>query len=312
MAEQSTTKKFKKNKKRKSARQKDMIKWAWVLIAPTFIGLLVLNIIPVFITGVMSFQSVSTFGESLFIGFQNYIRLFQDIEFWSSLKNTLLYAFIQVPATVVIATILAVLLNSKMEGLSFYRTLYFMPMLAAPAAVAMVWRWLFNSQFGLVNQILQFFGMSGSIQWLSDPNVIIWSLIIVGIWSNIGYNMILVLAGLQEIPKTYYESATLAGANKFQQFFHISLPLLTPQLFFVVVTSLITSLQVFDLVYLMFSNTNPSLINVQTLAYMFYNESFVLGDQGYGAAIAIMLVILISILTFIQLKFQDRWVHYDI
>lgn len=312
MAEQSTTKKFKKNKQGKSARQKDMIKWAWILIAPTFIGLLVLNIIPVIITGVMSFQNVSTFGESVFIGLQNYIRLFQDMEFWSSLKNTLLYAFIQVPATVVIATILAVLLNSKMEGLSFYRTLYFMPMLAAPAAVAMVWRWLFNSQFGLVNQLLQLFGMSGSIQWLADPNVIIWSLIIVGIWSNIGYNMILVLAGLQEIPKTYYESATLAGANKFQQFFHISLPLLTPQLFFVVVTSLITSLQVFDLVYLMFSNTNPSLINVQTLAYMFYNESFVLGDQGYGAAIAIMLVILISILTFIQLKFQDRWVHYDI
>jgi len=154
--------------------------------------------------------------------------------------------------------------------------------------------------------------MEGTIQWLSDPNVILWSLIIVGIWSNIGYNMILLLAGLQEIPRNYYESATLAGANKFQQFFHISLPLLTPQLFFVVVTSMITSLQQFDLVYLMFDTTNPALRNVQTLSYMFYDESFVLGDKGYGAAIAIILVILISILTYVQLKFQDRWVHYDI
>lgn len=301
-----------KNRKRGSESQRNMTMWAWILIAPTFIGLLVLNIIPVFTTGMLSFQKVSTFGESIFIGIQNYMRLFQDMEFWNSLRNTLLYAFIQVPITIVIATILAVLLNTKVKGLSFYRTLYFMPMLAAPAAVAMVWRWLLNSQFGLVNQLLQLFGLSGSIQWLSDPNVILWSLITVGVWSNIGYNMILLLAGLQEIPKTYYESATLAGANKFQQFWHISLPLLTPQLFFVTVTSIITSLQVFDLVYLMFDTTNPALIKAQTLAYMFYNESYVLGDQGYGAAIAIILVVLISILTFVQLKFQDRWVHYDI
>lgn len=311
MSRQSPTKKMNKNKKRMSQRQKNMAIWAWILVAPTFIGLLVLNIVPVFITGGMSFQNVSTFGESTFIAFQNYIRLFQDTEFWNSLQNTLLYAFLQVPITVVIATILAVLVNTKMKGVTFYRTLYFMPMLAAPAAVAMVWRWLFNSEFGLVNQMLQFFGFNGAIQWLSDPHVILWSLIIVGVWSNIGYNMILLLAGLQEIPKTYYESAMLEGANKFQQFFHISLPLLTPQLFFVVVTSLITSLQVFDIIYLMFSTTNPALRNVQSLAYMFYNESFVLGDQGYGAAIAIILVVLISILTYVQLKFQDRWVHYD-
>jgi multiple sugar transport system permease protein len=311
MAEQTTNHSKKKNSGL-SNRKKNMTMWAWILIAPTFIGLLVLNIIPVFLTGIMSFQSVSTFGESFFVNIQNYIRLFQDIEFWQSLRNTLLYAAIQVPITVVIATLLATLLNTRIKGLSFYRTFYFMPMLAAPAAVAMVWRWLLNSEFGLVNQILQFFGMSGTIQWLSDPNVILWSLILVGIWSNIGYNMILILAGLQEIPKNYYESATLAGANKFQQFFHITLPLLTPQLFFVVVTSMITSLQQFDLVYLMFDTTNPSLRNVQTLSYMFYDESFVLGDKGYGAAIAIILVILISILTYVQLKFQDRWVHYDI
>lgn len=310
MVEKTTT----KNKKRKkmSQRQKNMTIWAWILIAPTFIGLLVLNIVPVFLTGILSFQNVSTFGKSFFIGIQNYLRLFQNTEFWYSLRNTLVYSLIQVPLTVIIATVLASLLNTKLKGVSFYRTFFFLPMLAAPAAVAMVWRWLFNSEFGLINQALHFLGLNATIHWLSDPNFILWSLIIVGIWSNIGYNMILLLAGIQEIPKVYYESATLDGASKIQQFFRITLPLLTPQLFFVIVTSLITSLQVFDLVYLMFDTTNPALRDVQSLSYMFYNESFVLGDKGYGAAIAIVLVILISILTYIQLKFQDRWVHYNI
>lgn len=312
MAEQSIANENQKKKTStlKSKQKRNQIMWAWILIAPTFIGLLVLNIIPVILTVVMSFQNVNLLGDSTFIGLQNYSHLLQDPEFWQTLRNTLLYAAIQVPITVVIATVLAALLNTRIKGLSFYRTLYFLPMLAAPAAVAMVWRWLYNSEYGLINQILQLFGLEGNIAWLSDPNVVLWSLIIVGIWSNIGYNMILLLAGMQEIPSTYYEAATLAGANKRQQFIHITLPLLSPQLFFVIVTSLITSLQVFDLVYLLFDRTNPALRNVQSLSYMFYHESFVLGARGYGATIAIILVILISILTYVQFKLQKRWVHY--
>lgn len=299
-------------KSKKQQREKrNTTMWGWALIAPTVVGLLILNIVPIVQTLIMSFQDVSTFGTSTWAGLSNYVRMMGDVEFWQSLQNTLVYGLVQVPITVALSTIAAVLVNSKIKGVQVYRTLYFLPMIAAPAAVAMVWRWMYNSEYGLINAILKVFGISNSIQWLSDPNVVIWSLIIVGIWSSVGYNMILLLAGLQEIPKTYYEAATIDGAGPLKQFFYITLPLLTPQLFFVLVTSIISAFQVFDLIFVMFSVTNPALNNVQSLVYKFYNESFVLNSKGYGAAIVIVLVILIMIVTAIQLRVQKKWVNYD-
>lgn len=300
---------------KKSAHQnrekRNMAMWGWLLIAPTLIGLIVLNIIPVIQTLIMSFQSVSTFGESVWIGFTNYSRMIGDPEFWMSLKNTLLYGFIQVPVTVILSVLLAVLVNQKIKGVQIYRVIYFLPMIAAPAAVAMVWRWMYNSEYGLINGFLQTIGFSGNIQWLYNPQVVIWSLIIVGIWSSVGYNMILLLAGLQEIPKSYYEAADLDGAGPLLKLTKITLPLLTPQLFFVLVTSIINAFQVFDLIFVMFDKTNPALRNVQSLVYMFYNETFVLNDRGYGAAIVIVLVVIIMIVTVFQLVGQKKWVNYD-
>lgn len=298
-------------KKAKLNNKRNMMFWGWILIAPTLIGLLVLNIFPVFQTVYLSFHNVSTFGQSTFIGLKNYIDMFNDINFWKSLSNTLMYAGIQVPITVVLSTLAAVLLNTKIKGLSVYRTLYFLPMIAAPAAVAMVWRWLFNSQYGLINIIMESLGFDGNVQWLSDPNLVLWAVIIVGIWSSIGYNMILLLAGLQEISKDYYEAATMDGASKLRQFFQITLPLLTPQLFFVLVTSIISALQVFDVIFVMFDVTNPSLTSVQSLVYLFFHESYVLNDKGYGSAVIIVLVLIIMIITAIQLVGQKKWVNYD-
>lgn len=291
--------------------KRNMAMWGWLLIAPTLIGLIVLNIIPVIQTLIMSFQSVSTFGESVWIGFTNYSRMIGDPEFWMSLKNTLLYGFIQVPVTVILSVLSAVLVNQKIKGVQIYRVIYFLPMIAAPAAVAMVWRWMYNSEYGLFNGFLQTIGFSGNIQWLYNPQVVIWSLIIVGIWSSVGYNMILLLAGLQEIPKSYYEAADLDGAGPLLKLTKITLPLLTPQLFFVLVTSIINAFQVFDLIFVMFDKTNPALRNVQSLVYMFYNETFVLNDRGYGAAIVIVLVVIIMIVTVFQLVGQKKWVNYD-
>jgi len=308
MSSQSESKKNNESMKINEKRKTTL--WGWALIAPTAVGLIVLNIIPVIQTFIMSFQSVSTFGESTWIGLENYIRMMGDPEFWQSLSNTVVYGLVQVPITVVLSVIAAVLVNQKIKGVEVYRTIYFLPMIAAPAAVAMVWRWMYNSDYGLINTILEFLGFSGNIQWLYDPNVVIWSLIIVGIWSNIGYNMILLLGGLQEIPKDYYEAADLDGAGPVQKLFNITLPLLTPQLFFVLVTSIISAFQVFDLIFVMFDVTNPALVNVQSLVYKFYNETFVLNDQGYGAAIIIVLVILIMIVTVIQWIGQKKWVNY--
>lgn len=308
MATQTATKKLSKLKNREKRENRN---WGWFLIAPTLIGLLILNIFPVIQTFIMSFQNVSTFGISSWIGLDNYTRLVGDPEFWMSFKNTLIYGLVQVPITVILSTIAAVLVNQKIKGVQIYRTIFFLPMIAAPAAIAMVWRWMYNSDYGLINNALRALGFSGNISWLSNPNVVIWSLIIVGIWSAVGYNMILLLAGLQEIPKSYYEAAELDGAGPIRQLFHITLPLLTPQLFFVVVTSIISAFQVFDTIFVMFDVTNPALDHVQSLVYKFYNESFVLNDKGYGAAIVIVLVLLIGIVTILQIIGQRKWVHYD-
>nr|WP_092480461.1 sugar ABC transporter permease [Desemzia incerta] len=297
-------------KKQAVKKNRNTYLWGWLLIAPTAIGLIVLNIIPVFQTLLMSFQNVSTFGTSTFVGLDNYVKMFSDAEFWQSLRNTLVYTVIQVPLTVILSTIAAVLVNTKIKGVGIYRVIYFLPMIAAPAAVAMVWRWLYNSEFGLINTILGYFGLE-NVQWLSDPNVVLWSIIIVGIWSNIGYNMILLLAGLQEIPQEYYEAATVDGAGKIRQFFQITVPLLTPQLFFVLVTSVISALQIFDIIFIMFDVTNPSLNKAQSLVYMFFNESFVLNDKGYGSAVVMVLVVIIMCITAIQLIAQKKWVTYD-
>ncbi len=294
-----------KERKRKAAL------WGWFFIAPTLIGLMILNVIPLFQSLFMSFQNVSTFGTSTFVGLDNYLKMLNDADFWLSLRNTFFYAIVQVPVTIVLSLFFAVLMNTKVKALGLYRTIFFLPMIAAPAAIAMVWRWLFNSEYGLINAVLDKVGYAGSIQWITDPQVAIWSIIIVGIWTNVGYNMILLLAGLKEIPKEYYEAAVVDGAGPMKQFFSITLPLLSPQLFFVSVTSVISALQVFDIIFMMFDRTNLALKSTQSLVYMFFNESFVLNEKGYGSAVAISLVLIIMMITGIQLLAQKKWVTYD-
>ncbi|OOM73596.1 sn-glycerol-3-phosphate transport system permease protein UgpA [Clostridium puniceum] len=284
-------------------------KWGYIMIFPTFIGLMVLNIIPAIQTFILSFEKAGAFGKSTWVGLNNYKRLFQDAAVLQSVLNTLKYAVIVVPATVILSLIVAVLLNKKIKGISAYRTIYFLPMVAAPAAIAMVWRWLFNSEYGLINYLLSIIGISGP-KWLTDPNMGLISIAIVGIWSSIGYNMILLLAGLQEIPKDYYEAASIDGASPLRQFFTITIPLVSPTMFFVVVTSVISAFQVFDVIFMMIDPTNPALGKTQSLVYLFYKYSFTLNDKGYGSAIVMLLLAIIMIITVIQVKCQKKWVNY--
>src|SRR5699024_218747 len=172
-----------------------------LLVAPTIIGLVILNIIPIFQTIYMSFFEVGAFGRDLsFVGFDNYIRLFQDEQIRQATWNTFKYTLMYVPPTIIISLLLAVLLNQKIAGRGIYRTIYFLPMVAAPAAVTMVWRWLYNKDFGLINYLLNKIGIE-SIAWIEDPKIALYSIVIIGIWSQIGYCMVLFLSGLQEIPK---------------------------------------------------------------------------------------------------------------
>lgn len=285
--------------------------WAWFLIAPTIIGLIILNIIPMIQTFVLSFYKSGDFGRgNIFVGFTNYTKMFADTQVWSAVANTLLYTLIVVPGTIIISLILAVLLNGKIRGQSVFRTIYFIPMVAAPAAVTMVWKWLYNKQFGLINHMLTSVGLPAQ-DWINDPGIALLSISIIGIWSTIGYDMVLLLAGLQEIPKDYYEASDIDGAGPMRKFFMITLPLISPTMFFVTVTAIIQSMQVFDFIYMMIDVTSPAYNSAVSLVYLFYNNSFKYSDKGYGSAVVVLLLVIIMIITAIQLKIEKKWVNYN-
>lgn len=289
--------------------RKDQVIWGYLFIFPTALGLILLNIWPAVQTVILSFQRTIGFGKTEWVGLTNYQKLFGDSEVFRSLINTLIYAVVSIPSIVVLSLLVAVLMNKKIKGLSFYRTIFFLPVVAAPSAVAMIWKWMFNNEYGLINSLLAKIGIDGPA-WLSDPSVAIYSIIIVGVWSAIGNNMVLLLAGLQEIPKDYYEAADIDGATPVQQFFNITLPLVTPTLFFVVVTTVINAFQVFDVIFMMIAQNSEAMYNTQSLAYLFYKHSFILNDKGYGSAIVILLLVIILIITAIQMKLQKKWVNY--
>lgn len=281
--------------------------WGWIFIAPTMIGLLILNFIPIFQTIYQSFFKTGDFGKgNVFVGFKNYEKVFGDSEVWQALWNTFKYAIVEVPISLVIAIFLAVILNKKLKGRSFFRTVFFVPMVAAPAAIAMVWKWLYNSNFGLINNLLGI-----KVNWISHPNIAIYSIAVIGIWSVLGYNMVLILAGLQEVPKDYYEAASLDGANGWHQLINITLPLISPTLFFVLITRIIAAMQVFDVIYMVIDYNNPALKKTESLVYLFYKYSFEQSKKGYGATVIVVLLVVIMILTCFQLYGQKKWVHYD-
>lgn len=294
-------------KQMKTSRERSEFLWGWLFILPTVIGLVILNIIPIFQTLYQSFFKTGDFGKgNIFVGVENYIKVFGDHEVWQSLINTFKYAIVEVPFSIVIALVLAVLLNRKMKGRGIYRTIIFLPMVAAPAAVAMVWRWLFNSDFGLINNVFH-----TSVKWVSDPKIAVFSIAVIGVWSIIGYNMVLFISGLQEIPRDYYEAAEIDGATGVKSFFHITVPLLSPTIFFVLVTRVIGSLQVFDLMYMVMDKSNPALEKTQSLVYLFYKYAFINKNMGYGATIVILLLIITMIITVFQMIGQKKWVFYN-
>ncbi len=292
-------------------REKQQFIWGWLFLLPTITGLVILNIIPMFQTIWQSFYKTGAFGKgNKFAGLANYEKLFHDASVWQALWNTVKYALVEVPFSIIIALALAVLLNRKIKGRGIYRTIYFLPMVAAPAAVAQVWRWLYNTEYGLLNRILNAIGLR-SVSWIADPRIAFISIAFVGIWSVIGYNMVLFLAGLQEIPNDYYEAAMLDGASNWKQFWHVTLPLISPTMFFVTVTRVIASLQVFDTIYMMMERKNRALPKTQSLVYLFYKYSFEEANKGYGSAIVVLLLVIILLITALQLYLQKKWVNYN-
>lgn len=280
------------------------------MILPLMAGVAVFFIGAFFQNIYYSFTNKSSFGVPEFIGLQNYIQLFQDADFYRALLNTLLYVVICVPVVVVLSVLLAVLLNTKVKGIGLYRVCLFLPAVTLPAAIGLLWKWLLNYKFGLINEILGAVGI-GPVAWLSDSGVVLISISVVFIWASVAYQVIILLAGLQGIPGCYQEAARIDGANGVKRFFKITLPLLSPSIFFVCVTTMINVFQIFDFIYLMIPQGSSGTEASRSLVTYFFEQSFVKFHKGYGAAVSLMLFLLILVITAIQLVCQKKMVFYD-
>jgi len=295
------------NKKRKFNKEAF---WGYVFVLPTMLGLLVFYILPALTSFGLSFTNWNGISTPDFVGLENVILLIQDPVFIRSALNTILFTLLAVPFTVIVATIIALLLNQKIKGMVIFRTLYFLPVVTMPVAVGMIWRWLYNTEYGLINYVLSIFNLPEPA-WLFNPNIVLLSVVVVHVWMTVGNTMILLLAGLQGISDTYYEAAKIDGASKMRQLFSITLPLLTPSLFFVVITGMISSLQVFDLIFMMIGDSAALLGPLRTIVYGVYEQGFVYGRMGVASAQAFLLFLAILIFTIVQFALQKRWVHYD-
>lgn len=284
--------------------------YGYMFILPLFLGVIIFYIYPFIQSFIYSFYNINNFNVAKYAGFKNYIKAFSDKELYVSLKNTMFYVILTVPITLILSLVVASLLNTDIRGKSIYRTLYFLPSVTMPAAIAMVWKWIFNGQYGLLNQFLAVFG-APRVNWLSNSNTAMYMIIIVGIWMSIGYNMIILLAGMQGISKSYYEAAIIDGANKYQRLFSITLPLLTPTIFFVLITSIISSIQVFATIYMMVGKQSLAFESTQSLVMIFYRNAFDYGKKGYASTIAIFIFLIIMAITAIQLRLQKKWVNYE-
>ncbi|MDC3417524.1 carbohydrate ABC transporter permease [Aquibacillus salsiterrae] len=296
------------SKRKKRAHQEAI--WAYLFIAPTVIGLCIFYMFPAVASFALSFTKWNGISAAEYIGLGNIIALIQDSSFIRSIVNTTVFTIVSVPLSVIIAMCISLMLNQRIKGMVVYRTLYFLPVVTMPVAVGMVWKWLYNTEYGLVNYVLGLFGLPQP-SWLFNPNIALLSVILVYVWMTVGNNVILLLAGLQGISKTYYEAAQIDGATKVNQFFHITLPLITPTLFFVFITGMISSLQVFDLIFIMIGDSNVLLEPLRTIVYGVYESGFKYSQMGIASAQAFLLFLTILFVTIIQFAFQKKWVHYD-
>ncbi len=297
---------------RKKPSRRDVKDWLWGygMVAPLVAGLIIFYFYPFVQSIYMSFTKTGAFNRSTWNGITNYVELIGDETFWQSLKNTLVYVIMTVPVGILLSIVMAGLLNSKIKGTSFYRTVYFLPSVTMAAAISLVWRWIYNGDYGLLNVILGFLGIKGA-SWLTNPNTVMIAIGIVGIWCSCGYNTIILLAGLQGISSNYYEAAAIDGAGPWYVFWKITFPLLSPTIFFVMVTSLINGLKTFDMVYMMVPTSSPVYKEAQTVVMYFYRNAFEYGDKGYASSIAVVMFALIMLITVFQMKFQKKWVIYD-
>ena len=285
--------------------------WAYIYILPAIIILSVFTFYPFFSAFRLSMYKVSfTSFPGQYIGFDHFRYILADRHFWSSLWHTLIIVGTSVPTTLFLALMVASLLNKSLRFRTFARTSFFLSYITPMVAVIMVWRLMYNHQYGLINYILSFFNIRG-IDWLYRPEAALPAVIILNIWRYVGYQAIILLAGMQGIDKMYYEASRIDGASGFQVWRKITVPLLTPQIFFLLIISMIGSFKVFTEIFVLF-NGPGTLKSAQTLVYYIMDQGF-FGTPHYGraAAASIILFGIIFIVTFLQMQVAKRRVHYQ-
>ena len=277
---------------------------AWIFILPAILGTFIFIIIPMICSFGLSFTKWDLLNSVEFVGLQNYVQLFQSDLFYKILSNTVVFALATSILGVIIPLILASILNSKIRGSEFYKTAYFLPFITPMVVVGIVWAWIFDPNIGLLNQVLQI-----HINWLYDSKYAMQALIIVSVWKLIGYNMIIFLSSMSGISQSMFEAAKIDGANAFQTFKNVTIPLLSPTIFFVVIITAISSFQVFDLIYLMTQGGPFDSTNV--LVYATYKNAFEYFHVGKASAIAYVLFVIILVLTLIQWHFRKKLVYNE-
>ncbi len=283
--------------------------WGYLLIGPMMLGFAVFFLFALIVSLGLSFTDWNVLASPNWVGLDNYARLLSDTAFQQALRNTAVLSVPHVVLRIAFSLALAIALNSQIRFRAFYRTIFFIPVLTMPVATGTVWKWLYDPSYGPINYALGQLGLPRPA-WLSNPNTALMAVVIVLLWSGVGYDMIIFLAGLQNIPRDYYEAAQLDGAGRWRQFRDITLPLLTPTTFFLVVVAVIHSLQVFDLVYIMTEVEHTTTNQFPTIVYYIYDEAFRNFRMGYATTVAWVLLILILLFTLLQFRLQRRWVHY--
>ena len=283
-------------------------KTAVLFLSPTLAVFGVFVLFPVFFSFYLSFHKWNMFSAgATWVGLDNYRAIIVNPEFWSVLKNTAIYTLGTVPLNMALSLVIAFLLNKRLAGKKLLRTMFFTPVIMSSVAAAVIWRWVYEPNFGLLNTVLGFFGI-GAVNWLNEPTAAMFALIMMGVWKTFGVNMVLFSAGLQGIPEAYYEAARMDGAGSWSRFWSITIPLLSPTTFFVLVMSVIGSFQVFDTVYVLTSG--GPLGTTKVLVFYLYEHAFKFFEMGYASAVAYLMFAIVFVLTMLQAKYLKRGIHY--
>ncbi|WP_438043682.1 carbohydrate ABC transporter permease [Sorangium sp. So ce128] len=293
--------------KKQIPRARAEARWGCAFVAVPVLGFVVFALGPMLASLYLSFTRFEVLTPPRWVGLDNYARLFaRDFFVWRTLANTAFY-LLGIPIGIAISLLLALLLNQKLRLEGFFRTVFFIPSVCSIVAAALLWKWIYNADYGLINTYLRALGVADPPGWLSSPHLVKPALVVMGIWSGLGYNMVLFLAALQGVPRSLLEAAELDGANAWQRFRHVTLPAISPMTFFIAVTSVIGGLQSFDQVYVM-TRGGPEFRSATFMLYL-YLTGFQYFQMGYASAMAWVLGALVMIVTVLQFRLARRWVH---